>query len=175
MRNDLNLRIRHFSPILSLAIFLQGCSPNSYVAGHPKHPRQYFCYSLFTLFVLLSMNSIQVCDSHWRALLRDWGLSWVSQYYCLTAGPRQAKKCLRASARCDDVHHPAHAQGLLQTFALLWCVLLYPMFLAADSIREVLSGLSLSAHAQKAHFYLAQLVFIRVVLLMCFTVLLWSV
>ena len=33
-----------------------------------------------------------------------------------TYEPRQAKKCLRACAKCVDSHYPAHAQSLIRAF-----------------------------------------------------------
>ena len=36
----------------------------------------------------------------------------------ITFGPHQAKECLRACKKCADSHHSAHAQSVMQTFAL---------------------------------------------------------
>ena len=33
-------------------------------------------------------------------------------------GPREAKKCLRACAKCKDSNHPAHAQSMFRAYAL---------------------------------------------------------
>ena len=48
-------------------------------------------------------------------------------------GPRQAKNCLRACAKCADSHHPAHAQDIIWAFALHLYILQYPLMLLAGS------------------------------------------
>ena len=47
--------------------------------------------------------------------------------------PRQAKKCLRISAKCAKSHHPVQAQSIIRAFALHSYILSYPVILVADS------------------------------------------
>ena len=50
-----------------------------------------------------------------------------------SSGPRQAKKCLQACAKCAYSRHNAPAQCLIRAFYLHCYILQNPMILAADS------------------------------------------
>ena len=81
-------------------------------------------------------------------------------------GPRQAKMCFRACANCAAIHHPAHAQSVIRTFALHWNILAVCgqwrswsdcAFRTAKALIKlyectVWSGPSLSAHARRQVF-----------------------
>ena len=53
-------------------------------------------------------------------------IQWVSSY-----GPRQAKKYLRACAKCTNSDIPMHAH-IIPSFALHSYILLYPLILLDD-------------------------------------------
>ena len=42
--------------------------------------------------------------------------TFLDNYILSLFGPRQAKRCLRACAKCTDQIHPTHAQSLIRAF-----------------------------------------------------------